>query len=298
MNSSAAVESSAGKSSEPAPAPPGHFRPARALIGWLPPDGAHQLLVSGLPNQTIGPEVVARARSARDFASKGPPIKQTNVVGGPPNGIGEHLALLRQNALNLFDEGFRVCTVDVSQLYAIQPTTFIDHHAAAVATLDPDDTRAIAGVTLPLAVEMELAVGQDPGQKTITLSSSNLNLQAVGFVQPEMGPNGCALGFQTTVSNSLLQVAHFDGCYYCRDGHTRALQLLKRGITRVPALVKEFSSYSEVAPRPNLLPEAVAHGANPPTLEDFLDDRVSSDVLLPMTRKAIVISASEIEIPV
>jgi hypothetical protein len=66
----------------------------------------------------------------------------------------------------------------------------------------------------------------------------------------------------------------------------------------VPALVKEFGSYSEVAPRQNLLPEAVACGANPPTLQDFLDDRVSADVLLQMTRKAVVISASEIEIPV
>lgn len=296
MNSSAAVETSADK--PPEPALPGHFRPARALIGWLPPDGAHQLLVSGLADQRIRHEVVARARSARDFASKRPPIKQTNIVDGPPNGIGEHLALLRQNAQYLFDEGFRVCTVDVSQLYAIQPTTFTDYHAAAVATLDPDDTLAIAAVTLPLAVEVQLAVGQDPAQKTITLSSSNLNLQAVGFLQPQMGPNGCAVGFQTTVSNSLLQVARFDGCYYCRDGHTRALQLLKRGITRVPALVKEFASYSEVAPRQNLLPEAVAHGANPPTLQDFLDDRASAEVLLPMTRKAVVISASEIEIPV
>jgi hypothetical protein len=66
------------------------------------------------------------------------------------------------------------------------------------------------------------------------------------------------------------------------------MQLVKRGITRVPDLVKEFASYSEVAPRQNLLPEAVAHGANPPTLQDFLDDRLSAEVLLPMTRKAVV----------
>jgi hypothetical protein len=144
---------------------------------------------------------------------------------------------------------------------------------------------------------VQLALAQDPAQKTITLSSSNLN-QAVGFLQPQMGPNGCAVGFQTTVSNSILQVAHLDGRYYCRDGHTRALQLLKRGITHVPALVKKFASYSEVAPRQNLLPEEIAQGTNPPTLQDFLDDRVSAEVLLPMTRKAIVISASEIEIPV
>ncbi len=296
MNSSTAAEASLQQPAESGRSP--YFRPARALIGWMPPEGAHQLLVTALASQTIGPDVVARARSARDFASKRAPITQKDVVGDLPSGIGEHLALLRQNAQNLFDEGFRVCTVDLSQLYAIQPTTFMDHHAISVATLDPDDTLAIAKVTLPHAVEVQLAVGQDPAQKTITLSSSNLNLQAVGFLQPQMGPNGCAVGFQTTVSNSLLQVARFDGHYYCRDGHTRAVQLLKRGIARVPGLVKEFTSYSEVAPRPNLLPEEIAHGTNPPTLHDFLDDRVSDDVLLPMTRKAIVISASEIEIPV
>jgi hypothetical protein len=276
----------------------GLFRPARALIGWLPADAAHQLLVSGQDDQTVRPELVARARSAREFAAARTPIQQAGVIGQPPTGIGEHLALLRQNAQNLFDEGFRVCTVDLTRLYAIQPTTFTDHYLAAVASLDPEDTRAIAELTLPVAVEVQLSVTQDPVHRTTTLSCPNLNLQLLGLLQPQMSPNGCAVGFQTTVSNSLLQVGHLDGRFYCRDGHTRALQLLKRGITVVPALAKECANYAEVAPRPNLLPEAVLLGANPPTLQDFLDDRVAAQVFMPMTRKAIVISASEIEIPV
>jgi hypothetical protein len=276
----------------------GHFRTARALIGWLDPNAAHQLLVCGRDDQAVSPEVVARARSAREFAAARTPIEQSGVLGQPPTGIGEHLALLRQHAPNLFEEGFRICTVELGRLYAIQPTTFTDYYLAAVSALDPGDVRAIAEVTLPHAVEVQLAVVPDPARRTITLSCPNLNLQLLGPLEPQMSPNGCAVGFQTTVSNSLLQVAHMDGRFFCRDGHTRALQLLRRGIERVPALVKEFASYADVAPRSNPLDEVIALGANPPTLQDFLDDRVAADVLLPMIRKAIVISASEIEIPV
>jgi hypothetical protein len=296
MKSSTTLKASPDK--QPESKASGSFRPARALIGWMPPDAAHQLLVGGRADQTITPEVVARARSTRDFAAARTPIKQENVLGPPPTGISEHLALLRKNAQNLFDEGFRVCTVDLSRLYAIQPITFIDHYIAAAEALRPEDVRGIAEMTLPTAVEVQLSVAQDPLQKTTTVACSNPNLQLVGLLPPQMGPTGCSVGVQTTVLNSLLQVAHLDDRFYCRDGHTRALQLLKCGISRVPALIKEFASYAEVAPRPNLLPEMVALGANPPALQDFLDNRISAEVLLPTTRKAIVVSATEIEIPV
>ena len=128
--------------------------------------------------------------------------------------------------------------------------------------MTPDDTAAIARVTLPLGSQVQIAISQDIAQKTITISSPNLNLQIAGMLAPQMGPAGCPVGFQALVSNSLLQVAEHDGRFYCRDGHTRALQLLKHGITHVPALVKTFADYSEIAPRLGLLTEAVTRGSN------------------------------------
>jgi hypothetical protein len=276
---------------------PGFFRPARALLAWLPPEQAHQLLVSGRGARPIGPDVIARARSAREFAAGRTPTEQKNVVMEPPKAIGDHLAAFRQSASNLFDEGFRICTVDLTRLYSLQPTTFTDHHVEQVAALDPTDTRGIAKITLPTETQVPMSVSHNPAQKTITLASPSLNLQVVSG-EVEQSQAGFTVKLLTTCPTSVIQAAHFDGRYFCRDGHTRALQLLKRGITTVPAVVKEFSTYAEVAPSRNLLPEAVTRGSNPPTLGDFLDDRLSADVLLPMTRKVVVVTATEAELPV
>lgn len=135
---------------------------------------------------------------------------------------------------------------------------------------------------MPTETKAQVAFAPPSGaQKTFTLSSPNLNLQVVG-AEIEQSPMGLGLKLQTACPNSVLQVAHYNDHYYCRDGHTRALQLLMRGITVVPAVMKEFSNYGELAPSPNLLPEAITCGANPPTLADFLDDQVSADVRMPM----------------
>jgi len=276
---------------------PGLFRPARALIGWLPPESAHELLLLGREDPTVTPEIVAHARSTRDFAAARTPVLQAGIVGAPPKGIGDHLAVLRQNTKNLFDEGFRVCTVDLSRLYAIQPTTFIDHREEEIQALNPADMRG-AAVTLPNVIEVAMAVAADPLQKTITLASPDLNLQVLGLQTQPSQDGSCMMSFQAGAMRSILQVAHFDGRYFCRDGHTRAVQLLRHGIKVVPALVRDFGTYAEIAQAPNLLPDPIALGSNPPTIADFLDDRVSAAVSLNMTRKVVVVSAKEIAVPV
>jgi hypothetical protein len=270
------------------------LRPARALLGWLAPDQAHQLLTAASPGDTVSAEDALRARSTREFASCRTAVKQQNVVKAPPTGIGDYLAAFRQKAQNFFDDGFKVCMVDLSQLYALQPTTFTDYWTHEVEALDRAETRSIAEITLPTELQAQVSFAGNPQQKIFTLSSPNLNLQVVA-AEIEQNPIGLGLKLQTACPNSVLQVAHYNDRYFCRDGHTRALQLLKRGITVVPAVIKEFSSYQEVAPGPNLLPEAITLGSNPPTLADFLDERVSAEVRLPVTRKLIVVSVAETE---
>jgi hypothetical protein len=252
----------------------------------------------GAASQDVRSEIEARARSARDHAARRKSKEQEGVVEAPAPEIGSYLATFRQSASGFFDEGFRLCTVDLSKVYAIQPTTFVDYLAEEISALSPGDAQRIAAVTLPIETQVEMSVAPDPAQKTITLSSPNLNLKLLGLqAQPGAG-GGCVMSFQAGAVNSILQVARLNGRYFCRDGHTRAVQLLRHRIVRVPALLKEFSSYSEVAPNPNLFPEAVSLGTNPPTLADFLDDQVAADVWLPTTKRAVVVSATEVEIAV
>src|SRR5437879_1270229 len=107
----------------------------------MPPDQAHQLLISGWGGTPNASDVDARARSARDFAANRVFVEQSGVVMAPPSGIGNYLAAFRQNAPNLFAEGFKICTVDLSKLYALQPATFSDHWVEEVAALDANDMR-------------------------------------------------------------------------------------------------------------------------------------------------------------
>jgi hypothetical protein len=172
-----------------------------------------------------------------------------------------------------------------------------DHVKPGADLVDATDMAELARITLPLMTDVHMDVSCNALQRVWTVSSRNLNLQVLSLVEPTPGAP-CAFGFSIAPSNSVFQVAHFEDRYFCRDGHHRAYQLLKRGIRTVPALVRSFSSYGELAPKGNLLSEAILRGENPPTLGDFLDDRVAGDVLLPRTRKVVVVSAEELEIPV
>jgi hypothetical protein len=274
------------------------LRAARALIGWLPPEMAHSMLAGAQIDGIADAADVTRAKAARERAAGRSPVDQAGIVGGPPRGINEHLAELRIGLANFFNEGWRVCTVELPLLYSLQPTVFVDYAAETVAAAEATDTRSLASVTLPLSVDVELAMAHDPAQRAWTVSTRNLNLRVMGPLKPTMNSDGCSLGYIVSAPNSVLQVGHFEGRFFCRDGHHRAYQLLRRGISQVPALIRDFESFGDLAPAASLLPEAVLRGEKPPTLTDFLDDEVSADVQLPATRKAVVVTAAEVEFPV
>ena len=73
-----------------------------------------------------------------------------------------------------------------------------------------------------------------------------------------------------------------------RDGYHRAVGLLARGISVVPALVKEFDSIDRHF-RKNMLPSEAYLGRHAPLLPDYLDDAVSAAVDLPAMRRFIMI---------
>jgi hypothetical protein len=56
--------------------------------------------------------------------------------------------------------------------------------------------------------------------------------------------------------------------------------------------------FAELAPKKGLFPPEVLLGENPPTVLDLTDDEVSADVWLARVKKAVVVSAEEVEIPV
>jgi hypothetical protein len=95
------------------------------------------------------------------------------------------------------------------------------------------------------------------------------------------------------VPPSFIEVARFQGCYLLRDGHHRAFGLLSRGITRVPAYVRDVATAEDLAPA-GMLPRSAWLGDRPPLLRDYHDDLVAEPVLLPVPSRTIVIQAVEL----
>ena len=108
-------------------------------------------------------------------------------------------------------------------------------------------------------------------------------------------PGGAVgFGFVVAVLPSFLQVARYQGRYLLRDGYHRALGFLKRGITTVPAFVRDFDTFDDLGFNPGMLPQDSYLGQRPPVLVDYLDDAVSAEVMLPATQKMVVIQGLEL----
>ena len=102
-----------------------------------------------------------------------------------------------------------------------------------------------------------------------------------------------AYGFSVVLTPSYLQVAKFEDRYILRDGYHRSFGLLARGITHVPAFVRDFESMEQLGLPPGLLPQTAYLGERPPVLTDYSDDAVAADVQVPSTQKVIAIQALE-----
>jgi hypothetical protein len=121
--------------------------------------------------------------------------------------------------------------------------------------------------------------------KTDTITSPNLNLAVIsnfdapGNRAPQ--PSQMGHGFTVGVPPSFFEVARFQGRYVLRDGNHRAFGQLSRGITRVPAYVRDVSTAEDVAPAGTLPPSAWL-GDRSSLLRDYHDDLVAEPLLLPV----------------
>jgi hypothetical protein len=210
-------------------------------------------------------------------------------------------------------EGWEIAMVDLARVVAVAPSVFTDTAVERAAGLDPGDLRAIAALTLPVSHPRpvgDLSPSDDVTPvglqyhyltQTYTIISPNLNLTVAGnFDAPgnrdAQLPGGLmGHGFNITVPPSFIQVARFQGRYLLRDGHHRSFGLLSRGITRVPAYVRDVFSAEELVPgETETLPRGAWLGDRPPLLRDYHDDLVAEPVLSPVPHRMIVIHAVEL----
>jgi hypothetical protein len=270
-------------------------RPARALLGWMAAEHG-ELLLAGQAG-AAAPEVQrARVRETRDaVASRPAGIDQADIVSALPAELAGHAARLEATpaGAEMRADGWEIALVDLSRVAAFQTHVFTDTATERVAGLEPGDLQSIADLTLPVSGAAPASVQYDDFKQAYTITSPNPNFKVVGQVSGPLPDGTMAFGFKVTMMASLVQVARFQGRYVMRDGYHRAFGLLSRGITRVPAYVRNFDTTENLAPA-GMLPQAAWLGDRPPLLRDYHDDRVAEPVSLPAQHRMIVIHALEL----
>jgi hypothetical protein len=78
------------------------------------------------------------------------------------------------------------------------------------------------------------------------------------------------------------------------DGYHRAYGLIKRGITKVPVLVRDFVAFEDIKYQPVMLPQAAYLGDRPALLQDYHNENVSEEIGLPTAEKLIIIQGLEL----
>jgi len=269
----------------------------RALIGWMTVNEA-TLWLSGrrldLQNREEYRQRVEEAHAA--VARRPAGLDQTGLRTDAPPELNEHIEALRQNAVSMrfLNEGWQVAVVDLSKVCAIQPHINTGKSAQRLEGLDAGNLASLASRSLPIADPSALPVQFDPTKNTWIFSSANPNLRIVGNFGGPVQPGQNGFGFFVGILASFLQVARYRERYLLRDGYHRAFGFLSRGITRVPAFVRDFATYEELALPAGMLPQESFLGDRPPALCDYLDEDVSAEISIPVTQKMVVIQALEL----
>lgn len=286
------------------PAPAGAVRlerPARVLLGWLPPERGELFVVSNRAGVELTDEQQARVREARDAVAARPVgIDQADLVSAAPPDLAGHLARLQATpaGTGMLQEGWTVAMVDLERVVAFQPLVFTDTAVERVAGVAPDDLVAIAELTLPINHTAPIIGQYDQLKQTYTFTSPDPNLKVLGiFNGPVAQADGMpGYGFLVGVAPSFLQVVRFQGRYLLRDGYHRAFGLLSRRIRHVPAFVRDFDTLENLAPA-GMLPHSAWLGSRPPVLRDYHDDLVAESVRWAAQRKMVIVQALELSPP-
>jgi len=264
----------------------------------MPADQAVLALAGRQAGSAGRPEHAERATKALEaVAARAHGVNQSGIEGLIPDTLREHVEKLRAHPSSapFFKEGYEVALVDLTRICAAQPCVFTDSAVARVRDLDADDFASLAAVSLPLPTEPHMPVQFDETRQAWIVSGANPNLRIVGHwggPVPDSGAVG--FGFLVRVNPSYMSVANCGGRYVLRDGYHRAYGFLHRGITSVPAFVRNFGPLEDLGLPPGLLPRSAYLGDSPPTLSDYFEDTVAARVEVPAAQKLIVIHGMEL----
>lgn len=278
----------------------------RALIGFVPVSQALPILMGGRTDP--GQEVSHHEQHMREM-SEAVARRPVHQWESPEVQLDEALSdrvrsapLVASHMANL---NWRPGAVDLRKVGAYQPTINLHGLVERIAEVS-DDMDFLLDFAIPRERHLQqLPVSGEQRQHSYTISSANPNLRVVGSSvgQAEvallegMPPiNAIAIQYFVAINPSFMQVVHFDGRWFLRDGYHRAAALLQAGISMCPCLLVNAVDLSQFGMPDNHVPYDVLFGPRPPMLTDFWDDAVSAESTQPVVRKVVRTRADEFPI--
>jgi hypothetical protein len=295
LDSIAAVSQPAHTPAQPRPGTGAQAqRPARVPLGWLSPEQGELLLANHTATGVAEARHTRVSQARNAVAARAGWTPQAGLVSPLPAELADHVARLEATpaSAGMRAEGWDIAMVDLEQVVGFQPHVFTDTVTGRVASLDPGDLRSIAELTLPINHQAPVSVQYDELRQAYVITSPNPNVKVVGNFNGPMPDGTPCFGFRVTVTPSFVQVVRYRDRYILRDGYHRAFGLLSRGITRVPAYVRDFDTTENLAPA-GMLPQSVWLGDRPPLLRDYHDGHVAETVSLFAQHRVILVHAIE-----
>ena len=285
---------------------------SRALVGWMSRDEAAAVLLGGrfpAPGEDLSKqdEVITRAKAK---VNERPEYKPEDCVVDTGHGFDlESFSSNQVIASHFFGLKWSIKVVDLTKVLTFQKLVKVDGLAERLSPIisDKSNKEKLAKFCLPLdAPELPQGLIPDMDKHGFSISSLNPNLRFAGAqagaiaITPQEGlppVNMLGITFLISMGASYMQVAKYNGRAFLRDGNHRAVGLLQNGITQVPCVFIEATSFEQVGADPaSTLSHEILYGQRPPYLKDFIADLVSVAALQPSTRRVIHLRASEFSI--
>ena len=193
-------------------------------------------------------------------------------------------------------EGWELTIVDLTQIRAFQPIVALDDPRCDKfdVSASPPELAALCVPDVPLEGP-RTAFDERTGSWVLRGPTSNLRITG-RFAGPvdgtEVGSNG--FGFIVSAQPSRMEVVVVGDVPVLRDGYHRAVGLLARGVTKVPALV---SISDHVLDESVGFPLETVTAPDGPRLTDFLDENVSRSVPVARTERVLLIQSLDVEMP-
>lgn len=129
------------------------------------------------------------------------------------------------------------------------------------------------------------------GATGLVLRSANPDFR-VRLEDRRESPERCS--FRVEHGSPFMEVAHYGGRWFLRDGYHRAWRLMRAGVFEVPAVVIEARTLRELgAAQSWFFAESILLRDRPPAVMDFCEDNLILQWRRPARRKVIRIAVSE-----